>query len=397
MSWLHIDATFGLSGDMMLSSLIDLGVDVDRLAEALASFITEPFALRTEVVQQRGIRSTHLLVECAEGHHHRTAADLVAMVQSSPLVLRAQERSLAIINALANAEARVHGIEASQVAFHEVGAIDSIIDMIGTAIALEWLDIEGLTFSPPALGHGTVRCQHGLYPIPAPATAYLLEGIAIADFDAPGELITPTGAAILSALAERVEPFAGASMQRIGYGAGTRVYADHPNVVRAILFEPRQRTVANHEQDEQVDQVSILSANIDDLPAEVLSHASQRLLDAGALDVWMDPVIMKKGRPGVVLNTLTTPDREEALTALYFEETSTLGVRVAGPFRRRSLARSRQDLNLGYGRVTIKIARYRGKVVQVSPEYETVAALSQASGRSAKAIYQDVAAHVPPA
>ncbi len=394
MAWLYIDATFGLSGDMMLSSLIDLGVDVARLSAELALLLPDRFALSTSRVEQRGIHASHLTVDCDLGHAHRHASDLLAMVEGSALPARAKTRSTAIITVLAEAEARVHGIDPREVSFHEVGAVDSIIDMIGTALALEWLDIEGLVFSPPALGHGTVLCQHGLYPIPAPATAYLLEGVPLAAFDAEGELITPTGAAILKALATTVGPFAGARMLAIGYGAGSRSYADHPNVVRAILFDPRETVRPLSHQHEHTDQVSLLAANIDDLPAELMAHAGQCLMDAGALDVWMDPVIMKKGRPGVVLNALVSPEQTESLATVFFRETSTLGVRIQGPFPRRALARHKAPLDLGYGTVEVKFGSLQGQVVQASPEFDSVAQLSATIGKPAKAIYQDVAAQL---
>ncbi len=394
MAWLFVDATFGLSGDMMLSSLIALGVDPNRLASELAQLIPDHFALTATPVVQGGIHATHLVVDCEEGHTHRHARDLMTMVETSALSERIKTRSFAIIDHLARAEARVHGIDPGEVSFHEVGAVDSIIDMIGTAIALEWLEIEGLIFSPPALGHGTVHCQHGLYPIPAPATAYLLEGVPLAPFDAEGELMTPTGAALLKALADSVGPFNGAKILAIGYGAGSRTYADHPNVVRSMIFEPRTTVLAHDHQHEHHDQVALLSANLDDLPAELMAHAGQALLAAGALDVWMDPVIMKKGRPGVVLNALASPDLVDSLAALFFRETSTLGVRIQGPFERRSLARHKVTVDLGYGTVDVKVGSFDGKVVQAAPEYETVARLSQAIGKPAKLIYQDVAAHL---
>lgn len=394
MPWLYVDATFGLSGDMILASLVDLGVDLARISEPLSTLMPEHFTLTRQRIQQSGIQCTYLQVECDRSHHHRKASDLKAMVAQSDLAARVKERSAAIIDVLADAEARVHGIRPDEVQFHEVGAVDSIIDMIGAAIALEELQIDGLVFSPPALGHGTVDCQHGLYPIPAPATAYLLEKVPLSSFNAPGELTTPTGAAILRALADSVGLFSGEKMLAIGYGAGTRSYPDHPNVVRAILFEPKASVHPNHHQHEHTDQVSLLSANLDDLPAELMAHASQRLLDEGALDVWLDPVIMKKGRPGIVFNVLASPSQQDYLAHVMFEETSTLGIRIQGPFQRRSLARHRQSLDLGYGSVEVKFGWLDGQVIQAAPEYDTVNELSQASGKSAKLIYQDVAARL---
>ncbi len=392
MAWLYVDAIFGISGDMMLAGLIDLGLEPAALTRELAKLISEPFNLRSETINTGGVRATRLVVECEDqGHVHRTASDLTQMVAESDLPPRARQRSLAIIDVLAQAEARVHGIPKSAVSFHEVGAVDSIIDMVGTAIGLEWLGIDGLVFSPPALGRGTVACRHGLYPIPAPATAYLLEGVPLADFDAEGELTTPTGAAILRALASTVGPFRGSSLLKVGYGAGSRTYSDHPNVIRAIQFEPRPNIDPNSPGQEHTEPVSVISANLDDLSPELLAHASRQLLAAGALDVWMEPVVMKKGRPGMVLNALTRTDAEEAVTACFFHETSTFGVRISGPMRRHALARHLRRLDLGYGQVDVKIGQYHGQVVQASPEYETVASLSRASGRSARAIYADVA------
>ena len=395
MAWLYVDATFGISGDMMLAGLIDLGLDPAALARELAKLIPEPFDLRAETLQACGVRASRLVVECEDqGHVHRTASDLMRLVTASDLPPRARQRSLAIIDVLAEAEARVHGISKSAVNFHEVGAVDSIIDMVGTAIGLEWLGIEGLVFSPPALGRGTVVCRHGRYPIPAPATAYVLEGVPLADFDADGELTTPTGAAILKALASSIGPFRGTSLLKIGYGAGTRTYSDHPNVIRTIRFEPHPSVEPTNHSEEHTEHVSVISANLDDLSPELLAHASQQLLASGALDVWMEPVVMKKGRPGVVLNALTATNAEEAVTACFFQETSTFGVRIAGPMRRHALARQLRRLDLGYGQVDVKIGQYHGQVVQASAEYETVASLSRTSGRTARAIYADVMARL---
>lgn len=389
MPWLYLDTGFGASGDMILGALIDLGVDADRLGRELAGFLPEPFRLAAAPVDRSGIRAIQLTVDCEPpAHGHRHAAEILDAIRTSPLSARARARAERIVQALARAEGRVHGIAPEAVAFHEVGAIDSIVDMIGIALGLEELGVDGITAAPPALGHGTVRCQHGLYPVPAPATLYLLEGVPLGSFDAEAELTTPTGAAVVAALAERVGPFSGRRVLKVGYGAGSRVFDDHPNVLRAILYEP---SLATSEGDGHTtpDRVTHLAANIDDASGEILAHAADRLRAQGALDVWMTPVIMKKGRPGVVLNVLADPSASDALARVIFRETTTLGVRIAGPMPRRVLDRAVEEVDLGYGRLPVKTGRLDGDLVQAAPEYAEVAALSEQTGLPAKQVYQD--------
>lgn len=389
MPWLYLDTGFGVSGDMILGSLIDLGVDAHKLGRDLAAFLPEPFQLKAGPVTRSGIRAVQFAVECEPpAHGHRHAAEILQAIAGSPLPPRAQTRARRIVEVLARAEGRVHGIPPEEVSFHEVGAIDSIVDMIGLALALEELSVDGITAAPPALGHGTVLCQHGLYPVPAPATLYLLEGIPLGTFDAEAELTTPTGAAVVAALADRVGPFSGRRVLKVGYGAGSRVFPDHPNVLRAMLYEPSDECASTGDDASTPELVSHLAANIDDASGEILAHAADRLLQQGALDVWMTPVIMKKGRPGVVLNVLAVPAAVDELSRTIFQETTTLGVRVAGPMPRSVLAREHREVDLGYGRVPVKIGRLDGEVVQAAPEYAAVASLSEATGRPAKLVYQ---------
>ncbi|GAA4726034.1 nickel pincer cofactor biosynthesis protein LarC [Brevibacillus fulvus] len=391
MNVLYLDCQSGISGDMTLSALLDLGADANYITEQLRALPIDPFRLELQDVNKSGIMAKQLTIrfedtpDCAAQHHahdhhhhhhhhhhshdhehshhhhpHRRASSIIAMIEQSDLPSRVKQRSKAIFEVIAQAEGKIHGIAAQDVHFHEVGAMDSIIDIIGSCLALEDLQIDQIICSPVPTGHGKVRMAHGLYPIPAPATAELLTGVPLLAFDVEGELTTPTGAGFVKALASEFGPMPALTMKKIGYGAGKKHFA-HPNVLRAILLQDQHRI--------KRERVVVLECQIDDMTGESYGYLLERLLAEGALDVYYTPVVMKKSRPGVLITVLTTPDRSSQLEQLLFSETTTFGVRRA-EWSRIALRRCFQRVATVYGDVLVKVAYDAEKIYQIAPEYE---------------------------
>lgn len=301
---------------------------------------------------------------------------------------RVKERSTAIFRVIAEAEGRIHGIDPAEVHFHEVGAMDSILDTIGVCLALESLGIDEIHASPVPTGHGMVRMAHGFYPIPAPATAELLKGIPLAQLEAQGELTTPTGAGILKALATKFGHIGSMQIEKIGYGAGEKEF-DHPNVLRALLVRPAPTNSVSDLQVTRVERESIfiLEAQMDDITGEALGFAMQRLFDAGALDVYFTSVYMKKSRPGILVTVLVTPEVSDMCEELLLRETTTLGVRRS-QWTRRILDRKFRIAVTPYGQVRVKQAFLADRLVHEAPEYEDVAELARQHGIAFQTVLQ---------
>ncbi len=317
------------------------------------------------------------------------------MIAASGLPERVKERSLAIFRLIAEAEGKIHGMNPADVHFHEVGAMDSILDIIGVCLALENLNIGSIIVSPVPTGEGRLRMAHGLYPIPAPATAELLRGIPLSTFTAKGELTTPTGAGIVKALATGFGSMPAGTIERIGYGAGTKNF-EHPNVVRAVLFEAEQSfaasasaTIPSSHSTTQREKIFILEAQVDDCTGETLGHAMDELLSAGALDVFYTPVYMKKNRPGILITVLSDEGKRTKLEDILLLETSTIGVR-SSEWQRRALQRKWMEVNSRYGPIRVKQALDGDRLLRQSPEYEDAAAAARAHGVSLEAVYQEV-------
>jgi len=323
-------------------------------------------------------------------HVHRKAADILNMIELSSLPQRVKERSTAIFQMIAIAEGRIHGMPPEEVHFHEVGAMDSIIDIIGVCIAMENLDIDTIIASPVPTGHGRMRMAHGLYPIPAPATLELLRGIPLSGLQAEGELTTPTGAGILKALASSFGPIPAAQVQRIGYGAGKKDFP-HPNVVRALLLEETVpgKSVVTHGEKETVETIEVLEAQLDDFSGEQFGFLLDQLLNKGALDVYYTPVYMKKNRPGTLITVLAREPEAQACETVLLEETSTFGVRRS-TWSRRALGRRWIEVNTSYGTIRVKQALRAGAVVHSSPEYEDAAKAAREHVVSLAAVYEEV-------
>jgi pyridinium-3,5-bisthiocarboxylic acid mononucleotide nickel chelatase len=372
----HFDPFSGISGDMAVGALIDAGADRVALFEALSSLGTEA-TFRIDAVKRQGIGATKFTVEGGVAKAHRHLPEIQRMIsESSRMSDRAKQTSLRIFDHLARAESQVHRVPMEKVHFHEVGAVDSICDIAGAAMALDMLGVESITSSAINTGSGTVKAEHGVMPVPAPATAVLLEGKPVYARGPETELTTPTGAAILAAMADSFGPMPAACILKTGYGAGSKDFPEHANVLRVILADSTSAPEST--------LVSVLEANIDDSSAEVLGYAMERLLEAGALDVSYQPLQMKKNRPGTLLRVIAKPEDQEALANTIFAETSTIGLRVY-PAERRVRARQIREVDLGYGKVHVKVTEDGA-----SGEYEDCRALARATGKPLRRILADL-------
>ena len=370
----HFEPFSGISGDMTVGALLDAGADRAALFAALNSLSTGA-AFRVEPVKRKGIGASKFHVDVDVQKTHRHLPDIQQMIDASSMSPQARQWALRIFDHLAEAESAVHRVPIEKVHFHEVGAVDSICDIAGAAIALDLLGVQVVTSSAINTGSGTVIADHGMMPVPAPATARLLEGKPVYARGPEVELTTPTGAAILAALATGYGPMPAAKILKCGYGAGDKDFAQHANVLRVILAE----TTAARE----ASVVSILEANIDDATGEVLGYAMERLIELGALDVSYQALQMKKNRPGVLLRVIAKPEDQEALADAIFAETSTIGLRVFQA-ERRVRAREMREVDVGYGKVRVKITEDGA-----APEYEDCRTLARASGKPLRQVMAD--------
>ncbi len=323
--WIH--PFNGIAGDMMLGALIDAGADVDQVRKGLDQLGVDDWSLRTESIQRHGISATNLVVDTNEGHTHRTAADIAAIVDASDLPTQVRDNAKQVFVVLAEAEGAVHDNAPEDVHFHEVGGIDAIVDVVGTCIALDLLGIERIVVAPVAVGHGITKSAHGRIPHPAPATVRLLESVPVKGLDTSVELTTPTGAAIVRALADDYGPAPAMTITASGFGAGDAELADHPNLLQVLVGDGLNAGIES-------DQLIVLEANVDDLSGEYLAHAVARLIEAGALDAWTTPIEMKRSRPAVTLSALIDPPHIDRIGQVLLRETGSLGFRSYGVDRR---------------------------------------------------------------
>jgi len=316
----YLDCSTGISGDMTLAALIDAGVDAEKIREGISSLNLTGVELITVTVLKGAFRATYVRVEHPEQHAHRHLGDIVQLINDAEKISQPQKTlALRIFQAVAEAEAHVHGSSIEKVHFHEVGAIDSIVDIVGAAIGFDLLGVDQVLCSPVPTGRGQIRIDHGICTVPAPGTAEILKGIPLADVPIDAELTTPTGAAIVRTLVDRFTSLPAMTIEKIGYGAGTMDFPQRANLLR--IFVGTESSVVG------ADQVSLLETNLDDITGEVLGFTKQKLIEAGALDVFSTPIQMKKDRPGVVLSTICKPDDADALQAIIFQETGTFGIR----------------------------------------------------------------------
>jgi uncharacterized protein (TIGR00299 family) protein len=383
MKHVHVDCASGCAGDMMLGALIDLGATsglVDAIGDALDAIGVGRARLQVNRVVKGGIAAVDVKVDTTPGHGHHHYGKIRENIANASLTDGTKARSLDIFDRLARAEAKLHGTTVDRVEFHEVGAIDSIVDVVGTAAALDQLAPASMTCASVAMGHGFVRSAHGILPVPAPAALEVLReaGGITADGGVARELCTPTGAAILAASVTSWTPAPTGRTLAIGFGAGDMDLADRPNVVRVTVIEPVAAGAASI--------VWEIAANIDDMSGELCAAAAEAIVAAGALDAWWTPVTMKKGRPALVLSALAEPAAKAAVVAAILRETTTIGVRMSQR-ERTVLARKIIDVPTRFGQIAIKLALDGDLVINAAPEYEACAAAARAAGVPVKAVY----------
>ncbi len=441
MKTLYLDIFSGISGDMFIGALLDLGVDFAALERELEKLGLDEFHLHAARALKSSIEGVkfdvhlhhhehehehkhdeghehahhhgghghshshghahphaHEHTEHGHEHHHddddhshdhehgRSYADIRALIQRSSLSSWVQDRALAIFERIAQAEGKIHGVPPAEVHFHEVGAVDSIVDIVGACLALDLLGRPRLRAASVVDGQGFVNCAHGRFPIPVPATLNILaaRGVSISQCDEPHEMITPTGAALLAELAESFGPLRDFKIERVGYGLGTREHRTRPNVLRVLLGQDSAQDAAH---DWEQDTVVLLETNLDDVNAEVLGYTAEKALAQGALDVFHTPIQMKKGRPGVLFSILCEPSRRSEFTELILRETTTLGVRES-VLERHKLRRSMVTVPTAHGPIPVKVGHLNGRVVQAAPEYEACRAAAEARQVPLREVYR---------
>ncbi|MBX9580516.1 MAG: nickel pincer cofactor biosynthesis protein LarC [Gemmataceae bacterium] len=385
----HFDCFSGISGDMVLGAVIDAGVPADAVRAALDS-LGLPITLEVERVKRNGIAGTKATVTAPDQEEYRFLPDVEAIISKGSLTDRQRNTALAIFRKLATAEAAVHGMPVERVHFHEVGALDSIADIVGAAVGLDLLGVDAFTARSVPPGSGTVKCAHGLMPVPAPATAELLKGIPLASSAVKGELTTPTGAAILATVVTAFTDSPAMTVERVGWGAGTKDFLEQPNLLRLLVGTAPPPGGSHPPPAEETDTVVVLETNLDDVPAEVIGYATERLLAAGALDVFAVPVLMKKNRPGVLLTVLSAVEAAGELEAILFRETGTFGVRRTEA-RRAKLRREAVTVETPWGPVKAKRG-WRDGFEVLTPEYEDCARVARERGVSLREVYAAVRA-----
>ena len=377
---LYLDLIGGISGDMFLAGLLNLGLSLDKLEQQLQCLNLPGWHIHASPTIVNGLTGMHLDVHCHEHihehhedsgshhnhhHEHRGFTDIKHLIENSSLSPWVKQHAINIFLRIGNAEAKIHGKTLETIHFHEVGAIDSIIDIVGACIGLEILGKPEVLASHPTDGTGFTHCAHGQIPIPVPATLAILgnRGIAIAQCDEPAEMITPTGAGILAEFVKSFGKMDGIIAEKIGYSFGSRTLKTRPNMLRLVLGS------AVIENQTSSDTVELIQTNIDDCTPEILGYVMERAFSLGALDVWHTPIQMKKNRPGVELSLLCQSDIVEVLTELIFKETGTLGIRQQS-IKRIVLDRETSVVTSPYGEISIKTAKFKGKTIQNKPEFE---------------------------
>jgi len=364
----YLDCSSGISGDMFLAAVIDAGAQLDRLFTELRKLSLGFYEFKRTRTVRGGLVGTRVDIRVPGEQPHRKLADIQGLLEAAALPEKTAGQALAVFNRLAEVEGRLHNLPPEEVHFHEVGAVDAIIDIVGTCLGLELLEVSDLVCSPLDVGSGRVEAAHGTLPVPAPATAELLKDIPVYASGVEGELVTPTGAALVSTLASGFGPLPPMKVSHIGYGAGEKDYSDHPNLARLFIGE-RVEAVEARPGAPGDEIVSVIEANVDDMSPQLYGYFLEQALAAGALDVTCSSTQMKKNRPGLTISILCQPERSDALSQLLFEQTTTIGVRIYEA-RRKVLEREQVTVETPYGPVKVKVARREGKVVNVAPEFD---------------------------
>jgi len=419
MKTLYLDLFSGISGDMLVGALIDLGVDSQRLERELKKLRLESYHLHVDRHRKSGIEGVKFDVHLAAPHkhhhkhghedhhehehhqnHHRTFADIKRLISRSKLSPWVKQKSVAVFQRIADAEGKIHGMAPVKVHFHEVGAVDSIVDIVGACVALEMLGKPRVLASPVVEGVGWVDCAHGRFPVPAPATLAILgaRGVGVTQCDEPNELVTPTGAALLAEFVEAFGPMSGLVAEKTGFGIGTRDNKTRPNVLRAALgkmlgsnLQLARRSIQAEARTPALDwetgTVAVLETNLDDTTPEIIGWFMEKALAAGALDVFHTPIQMKKNRPGVLLTVLCGETDVDKFADMILHETTAFGVRCAVA-ERRKLRREFVSAKTRFGKVTVKIGRLNGKIVQAAPEFESCKLIANKAKVPLKAVYE---------
>ncbi len=361
----YFDCFSGISGDMVLGALVDAGAGLPAIEGELRKLRLDGWTISSEKVKRGSIFATRVKVETREQHHHRGLAEIVRMIEAAKLAPRAADRAGKIFTRLGEAEARVHGIPVERVHFHEVGAVDSIVDIVGAAVGFELLGVDEFACSPLDLGAGQVMTAHGVLPVPAPATAELLRGAPTFSSGIQKELVTPTGAAIATALSSRYAEMPAMTLRAIGYGAGSAEIPEKPNVLRLLVGERSMSEAGEH----WGAPVTVIETNVDDMSPQIYGYFAERALAAGALDVFSTPAQMKKNRPGLLVTLVCEAENAARLMDLVFRETTTIGVRTH-EVRRKTLDRESVPVETPFGEVRMKVSRMNGSVLNATPEYE---------------------------
>ena len=380
----YFDCFSGISGDMTLGAFFDLGVPVDWLKDNLLKLPLNGFDLSVSTVHRHGVHGTFVKVDTLEQATSRHYSDIIALLHNSPLPDSVKERSLDIFDRIASAESHIHGCSKDSVHFHEVGAVDAIVDIVGTALCVDYLKIDRVISSKIPLGKGFVTCQHGTLPVPAPATVEILKGIPVYGSDIPHELVTPTGAAIISSLAKGFEPIPGMEIEAVGYGAGSRDLEQRPNLLRVMIGKR-----ASLHPGVQNDRLLILETCIDDMNPEVFGFLMERLFEDGALDVYWIPVFMKKNRPGTMVQVLCRMDQREKITHRIFTETTSIGVRYYEA-NRSILSREQVEIETGFGPVAVKKVQHPDGSIRVAPEYEACKRIALEKKLPIRSVYERI-------
>ncbi len=395
---LYFDCFSGVAGDMTLGALIDLGLDVDKLNAALAGLGLEGWSLDVSVSRKMGLRAVQVHVtingeiegpaatapnEVAAGHSHhadhghRSYREIVRIIEGASFPEAVEARALQAFEVLADAEARAHGIPIEDVHFHEVGAIDSIVDICGVAFGLHALGIDRIESAPLPLGRGFINTAHGRIPLPAPATLEVVKGLPVVDSGLERELVTPTGAAFLKAWGAHFGAIPNFTVDAVGHGAGNADFPDRPNILRLIMGT----------RDVQQQAFELLETNLDDLTPELAGYLMESLFDAGALDVWITPIQMKKNRPGFMVSALVDCAQKGKIESVLLAESSALGIRHR-PVDRTTLKRGTTEVETPWGPVPVKVAERDGCIINIAPEFEPCAALARQTGVPLKIIFQ---------
>jgi uncharacterized protein (TIGR00299 family) protein len=442
---LYFDCFAGASGDMIVGSLLDLGIHVEDLVQELNKIHLKGYSIRAKQVQKSGIRATEFKVfleksnsspTLADGdffeesdkqisgaednrisidNHHHSLKEIVQLIKQSQLTNSVKKKAINIFTRLGEAEASIHSIPLDDIHFHEVGAVDAVVDVVSALICLEWLNVELIVVSPLHLGTGFVNSSHGSLPVPAPATAILLKNVPVYTTETKGELVTPTGAAVLTSVADHYGTMPEMTIDKIGYGAGQRD-RDFPNTLRALLGETTSRIIqpnliVSTSRDPYPEQhlsppvnsgyhespAFVLEANIDDMVPQLFSPLMDQLLESGALDVWFIPIQMKKNRPAIKLQVLASPESLDRLIEIIFRHSTTTGVR-SYPVTKHMLQRDVISVDTKYGSVNVKVSRLGDEIMNISPEYEDCQEISRRFKIPVKKVYASalVAAHSHP-